>query len=349
MLKHDSKLNPKIFDKNVELGSVRQGFGLGIVRAGEIDKNVVALCADLTESLQLDKFKAKFPNRFIEVGVAEQNLVTIASGMARAGKIPFIGSYAVFSPGRNWEQIRTTVCYNNLPVKIIGSHAGVTVGPDGGSHQALEDIALMRVLPRMVVISPCDALEAYKATIAAAKTADPTYIRLARDKTPIISTESTPFDIGKAQVVYESDITSNIHNTRKSSLEMNGPKHKFDVGIIATGPSVYRALMVARKLDRELKRVKVLNVSTIKPLDEHAVLSIAHDSRSLVTVEDHQISGGLGSVIAEFLSHNFPTHIEYIGIRDQFGQSGTPEELVEHYRIGENDIYDAAHRVMLRK
>lgn len=332
MLKHDSKLNPHIFDKNVENVSMRHGFGLGIVKAGEIDKNVVALCADLTESLQLEKFKQRFPNRFIEIGVAEQNLVTVASGMARAGKIPFIGSYAVFSPGRNWEQIRTTVCYNNLPVKIIGSHAGVTVGPDGGSHQALEDIALMRVLPRMVVISPCDAVEAYKATIAAAKTKEPTYIRLARDKTPIITTDDTPFEIGKAQVLFESE----------------GAK-KFDVGIIATGPSVYRALMVARKLDRELKKVKVLNISTVKPLDERAVLSIAHDCRSLVTVEDHQIAGGLGSVVAEFLSHNYPTHIEYIGIKDQFGQSGTPQELIEHYGLGEKDIYDAAHRVMLRK
>ena len=345
MQKSVAKLNPHLFDRNVETVSMRQGFGIGIVKAGEMDKNVVALCADLTESLQLEKFKQRFPNRFIEIGVAEQNLVTVASGMARAGKIPFIGSYAVFSPGRNWEQIRTTVCYNNLPVKIVGSHAGVTVGPDGGSHQALEDIALMRVLPRMVVISPCDAVEAYKATIAAAKTKEPTYIRLARDKTPIITTDHTPFEIGKAQVLYESDLSMNIYSAKKASKAIPNIQ-KFDVGIIATGPAVYRALLVARKLDRELKKVKVLNIPTIKPLDEHAVKNMAHECGSIVTVEDHQIIGGLGSAVAEFLSHNHPVHIEYIGIKDQFGQSGTPEELIEHYGLSEKDIYNAAHRVM---
>src|ERR1035437_10070662 len=275
MLNKDLKLNPDLFSKNVELVSTRKGFGEGILNAGEADKNVVALCADLTESLQLDKFKKKFPDRFIEIGVAEQNLVTVASGMAAAGKIPFVGSYAVFNPGRNWEQIRTTICYNNVPVKIIGSHAGVTVGADGGSHQALEDIALMRTLPRMVVISPCDAIEARKATIAAAKTKDPTYIRLARDKTPVITSEDAPFEIGKADIVFKSvpfthsfGGSSSSPQTRKGNRRETLPpaNANCDVGIIATGPSLYRALLVAKKLSNEGKGVQVMNLSTIKPL-----------------------------------------------------------------------------------
>jgi transketolase len=323
---------------------MRQGFGEGVLKAGEADKNVVALCADLTESLQLDKFKKKFPDRFIEIGVAEQNLVTVASGMAAAGKIPFVGSYAVFNPGRNWEQIRTTICYNNVPVKIVGSHAGVTVGADGGSHQALEDIALMRALPRMVVISPCDAIVARKATIAAAKTKEPTYIRLARDKTPVITSEDTPFEIGKAEIVFRSETLKSAHS---SNLKFQ--TSKCDVGIIATGPSLYRALLVAKKLSDEGKGVQVMNLSTIKPLDEKAVVKLAHEAGAIVTVEDHQIAGGMGSAIAECLAKHFPVPIEFIGVKDRFGQSGTPVELVAHYEIDTKDIQSAALRAILRK
>src|SRR3989344_5064193 len=203
MLISSQKLNPKIFDKDVEMQPIRKGFGEGLLAAGEADERVVGLCADLTESTQMHLFKEKFPHRFVEIGVAEQNLATVASGMAAMGKIPFISSYAMFSPGRTWEQIRTTIAYNNVPVKIAGSHAGVSVGPDGGSHQALEDIAMMRVMPRMVVLSPCDSIEARKATIAAAKTNTPVYIRLARDKTPVITTEETPFEIGNASLLWE--------------------------------------------------------------------------------------------------------------------------------------------------
>ena len=331
MLNPDLKLNPDLFDPNVEKLSTRQGFGEGLLKAGETDKNVVALCADLIESTAIESFKKKFPERYIEMGVAEQNLVTVASGMASMGKIPFAASYAIFSPGRNWEQIRTTICYNNVTVKIIGSHTGVTVGPDGGSHQALEDIALMRVLPRMVVISPCDSIQARKATLAAAKTKDPTYIRLARDKTPIMTTDETPFEIGKAQVVYTS------------------PTPRSDLGIITTGPCLYRVLKVAHKLSIQGKNVTVMNLHTIKPLDGEAIVRLAHQTKALVTVEDHQVFGGMGSAVAEHLVKHFPVPIEFVGIKDKFGQSGTPEELVELYEIGEKHIHDAAMRVMLRK
>lgn len=237
----------------------------------------------------------------------------------------------MFSPGRNWEQIRTTVCYNSVPVKIAGSHAGVSVGADGGTHQAIEDMAITRVIPRMVVLSPCDAIEAKKATIASAKTDDPTYIRLAREKTPIITTEDTPFEIGKAQVLFE-------------------PKEgKAEVGIVATGALVYKALNVAKELEeRDGFRVKVLNLSTIKPLDEKAILSLAQETKGLVTVEEHQIAGGMGSAISEYLSQVYPTPIEFVGVKDQFGQSGKPEELIELYEMGEKHIHRAIERAAKR-
>ncbi len=326
MLNSSQKLNPKVFDKDVELVPIRKGFGEGLLKAAELDKKVVGLCADLTDSTYMNIFKQKFPDRFIEIGVAEQNLAGVASGMAAMGKIPFITSYAMFSPGRNWEQIRTTICYNDRPVKIAGSHAGVSVGPDGGTHQALEDIAITRVIPNMVVISPCDAIEARKATVACAKTKYPTYIRLAREKTPVITTEETPFEIGKAQVLYE-------------------PKKKAEVGIIATGALVYKALKVAK----ELGNVKVLNLATIKPLDEDAVWRLAHETGAIVTVEEHQIAGGMGSAVAECIARNFPVPIEFIGVKDKFGQSGTPDELIEHYEMGEKSIMEAVKKVLLRK
>ena len=323
------KLNPKLFDDDIEQAPIRKGFGEGLLAAGEADERVVWLCADLTESTQMHLFAKKFPNRFIEIGVAEQNLVTVASGMAAMGKIPFCSSYAMFSPGRNWEQIRTTICYNDRPVKIAGSHAGVSVGPDGGTHQAIEDIALMRVLPNMCVLSPCDAIEAKKATIAAAKTKTPTYIRLAREKTPIITTEETPFEIGKAEVFYR----------------LNNPM----VGIIATGALVYKAIIAARELEKDGISVTVLNLSTIKPLDEEAIIALARETGALVTVEEHQIAGGMGSAVAELLAQRNPVPIEFVGVRDRFGQSGTPEELLEHYGMGVSHIKSAVHRVFARK
>ncbi len=336
MLNHELKLNTKVFNDDVEQVPIRQGFGEGLLQAGVENENVVALCADLTESTKMDIFVNKFPERFIEIGVAEQNLVTVASGMAAMGKIPFVSSYAMFSPGRNWEQIRTTIAYNDRPVKIAGSHTGVSVGPDGGTHQAIEDIAIMRVIPNIVVISPCDAIEAKKATLACAVTKDPTYLRLAREKTPIITTDETPFEIGKAQIVF----------TPEQGLAQ--------VGIIATGALLYKALIVARNLenppvDGVKIKIKVMNLATIKPLDVAAVIALAKETRALVTVEEHQIAGGMGSAIAECVALNYPIPIEFIGIKDLFGQSGTPEELLEHYEMGVSHITAAVEKVLKRK
>lgn len=330
MLNPDLKLNPKIFDKDVEQIAIRKGFGEGLVIAAESDPQVVGLCADLTESTQMHLFKKKFPERFVEIGVAEQNLASVASGMAAMGKIPFISSYAMFSPGRNWEQIRTTICYNNRPVKIAGSHAGISVGPDGGTHQAVEDLAITRVIPRMVVISPCDAIEARKATMAAAKTADPTYIRLAKQNTPVLTTNATPFEIGKAQVVWQSKIKS-------------------EVTVIATGALLYQSLKAAEILEKKNIPVAVINISTIKPLDEETIWKHAMQSKAVVTVEEHQIAGGLGSAIAECLVKHHPVPMEFIGVKDEFGQSGTPEELLKHYGMAVEDIVKAVEKVRVRK
>jgi transketolase len=332
MINSEQKLNPRILDKDVEQLPIRKGFGEGLVCAGDNNKNVVGLCADLTDSTMMNLFKKKYPDRFIEIGIAEQNLASVASGMSAMGKIPFITSYAMFSPGRNWEQIRTTICYNDRPVKIAGSHAGISVGPDGGTHQAIEDIAITRVIPRMVVISPCDSIEAKKATIACAQTKDPTYIRLAREKTPIITTEQSPFEIGKAQLLF---------------VPTNGGKA--EVGIIATGALVHKAILVANEMEKQGKRIKVLNISTIKPLDEEAVWRLAHEAGAIVTVEEHQVAGGLGSAVAECVAKHYPVPIEFIGVKDQFGQSGTPDELIEHYGKGEKDIKEAVKKVLLRK
>lgn len=331
MLNPSLKLNPKVFNPDVEKKSTRLGFGEGLLKLGSENTNVVALTADLKESTKVDLFAERFPERFIEVGVAEQNMAGVASGMASMGKIPFMASYAVFSPGRNWEQIRTTICYNNQPVKIIGSHSGLSVGQDGGSHQALEDIALTRVLPNMVVISPCDLIEAKKATLACAETKDPTYIRLTRDNTPVITTEETPFTIGKASMSFIPEIGL------------------AQVGIIATGPILYKALLSAKELEKEGIKVKVLNLSTIKPLDKEAVLSLAKETRAIVTVEDHQIAGGMGSAVAEFLSENYNVPIRFIGVRDSFGQSGNSEELYEHYNITVSEIKRAVTNLIKNK
>ena len=340
MINPSLKLNPHLFDTDVECVPIRKGFGEGLIKAAEADKRVVGLCADLVESTQMLAFKQKFPERFVEIGVAEQNLVTVASGMAAMGKIPLVSSYATFSPGRNWEQIRTTIAYNNRPVKIAGSHAGVSVGPDGGSHQALEDMAIMRALPRMVVISPCDSIQAKKAVIAAAKTDQPTYIRLAREKTPVMTTEDTPFEIGRSQVFYRSEDGKN---------EKEKGINKLDIGIIATGALLHRALKVARTLDADGRRVVVMNLATIKPLDEDAVINLAHEAGAIVTVEEHQIAGGMGSAVAECLAAHFPVPIEFIGVRDLFGQSGKPDELIEYYGMDEKHILEAVHKAMLRK
>ncbi|MEK7564305.1 MAG: transketolase C-terminal domain-containing protein [Patescibacteria group bacterium] len=331
MLNPKLKLNTKIFNDDVEQVPIRKGFGEGLVKAGENDTNVVALCADLTESTQMIFFKDKFPERFIEVGVAEQNLVTVASGMAAMGKIPFCSSYAMFSPGRNWEPIRTTIAYNDRPVKIVGSHAGISVGPDGGTHQALEDIAIMRVIPNMQVFSPCDSIEAKKATLSIAKIGKPAYLRLAREKTPIITTEETPFEIGKGELYWIPEVGM------------------AEVGIIVTGGLMYRALLAAKELEKEGIKIKVLNLASIKPLDTEAVINLAKETKKIVTVEEHQIAGGMGSAVAEVFAQNFPVPIEFIGVKDRFGQSGTPDELIEYYGMGKDAIKDAVKRILKRK
>lgn len=335
MLNPSQKLNTKMFDSDVEQIPIRKGFGEGLVIAGEINTNVVGLCADLLESTNMHLFKERFPNRFFEMGIAEQNMASVASGMAAMGKIPFITSYAMFSPGRNWEQIRTTICYNDRPVKIAGSHAGISVGPDGGTHQAIEDMAIMRVIPNMVVISPCDAIEARKAVIACVKTKYPTYIRLAREKTAIITTNDTPFEIGKAQILF-------------SPKDNKGNDVRPQIGIIATGALLHKALKVANDLRDEIK-IKVLNLSTIKPIDEESVWRLAHEAGAIVTVEEHQIAGGMGSAVAECLARHYPVPMEFIGIKDKFGQSGKPDELIEYYGMGERHIKEVIKKVLMRK
>ncbi len=331
MLNPHLKLNPKLFNEDVEQAPIRKGFGAGLLAAGEKDSQVVALCADLTESTQMHLFKEKFPERFVEIGVAEQNLVTVASGMSAMGKIPFCSSYAMFSPGRNWEQIRTTIAYNDRKVVIVGSHSGISVGPDGGTHQALEDVALMRVMPNMDVISPCDSVEAKKATMSLAQTKAPAYLRLAREKTPIITTEETPFSHGKAEIYWFPDIGL------------------AQVGIIATGSLMHRALLAAKELDAEGIKTKVMNLSSIKPIDKEAILKLAKESKALITVEEHQVSGGMGSAVAEVIAEGFPVPIEFVGVKNKFGQSGTPDELIEHYGMGKDSIKDAVKKVLDRK
>ncbi|MDQ5930993.1 MAG: transketolase, partial [Patescibacteria group bacterium] len=283
-----------------------------------------------TESTQMHFFKNKFPERFVEIGVAEQNLAAVASGMAAMGKYPFFSSYAMFSPGRNWEQIRTTLAYNDRKAVIVGSHAGVSVGPDGGTHQAIEDIALTRVIPRMTVLSPCDSLQAKKMTLALAQNPKLSYLRLAREKTPIITTADTPLEIGKGQIFYRPE----------------GVAH---VAIIATGALVASALRVAKDLEKKHIKVIVVNIHTIKPLDEELIVRVAKETKAIVTVEEHQKIGGLGSAVSECLAKLLPTHIEFVGVDDTFGQSGTPKELIEHYGIGRDGITAAVLKAMDRK
>ena len=348
MLNNKIKLNQKLFDADVEKVATRKGFGDGLLIAGKADPKIVALSADLTESTQVHLFKEAFPDRFIEVGVAEQNLASVASGLAASGKIPIIASYAIFSPGRNWEQIRTTICYNDRKVIIASSHAGLSVGPDGGSHQALEDIALTRVLPNMTVISPCDAIEARKAIISAVSPSQktPLYLRLAREKSPIITSEETPFEIGKGQIVWgdhvDCDMDSKPGTGASSGTPVTGGA-LCDIGIIATGPILYNAILAAQKLSELKIRVKVLNISTIKPIDEGAIVSLARQSHGkILTVEEHQINGGLGSAVAEVLAKKYPSKMAFIGVNDRFGQSGTTEELYREYKLTVDDIVEEA-------
>lgn len=315
----DYPLNPDLFNEDAMQEPIRLGFGRGLKTAGETNQSVVALCADLTESTQMHLFRDAFPDRFIEIGVAEQNLVTVASGLARAGKIPFTSSYAAFSPGRNWEQIRTTIALNDQPVKIVGSHAGVSVGPDGATHQMLEDIALMRVLPNMIVVAPGDSIEAEKATRLIAENGKPTYIRLAREKTPVFSTYDSPFEIGKAYVLRDGG----------------------DVSLLGTGTMTYQLLSAARVLAEQGIQAQVVHVPTIKPLDEEVILaSVRHTGRA-VTAEEAQMAGGFGGAVAELLGDKLPTPLFRIGMKDRFGESGSAGELLEHFGLSADHIADS--------
>jgi transketolase len=316
-----------VLSKELVQEPIRKGFGRGLLEAGKRDENVVAACADLTDSTQMSLFKAEFPQRFIEIGVAEQNLVTVGSGLAAMGKVPFVSSYAAFMPGRCWEQIRTTICLNDQPVKLVGSHAGVSVGPDGATHQMLEDLALMRVLPNMVVIAPCDSIEAEKATLAMAKDKRPNYVRLAREATPVITTKDTPFEIGKAYVFAEGK----------------------DVSIIATGTMTYQALAAAEKLYKDGIDAEVVHVPTIKPLDTATILESVKKTGCVITVEEAQINGGLGGAIAELLSEEHPAPLVRIGMKDHFGESGEPSELLEHFGLTAKHIAMTAHHVVDKK
>lgn len=298
------------------------------MEAGKRDDRVVALCCDLTESTRTNLFAEAFPDRFVQVGIAEQNLASVGSGMASMGKIAFIASYAMFSPGRNWEQIRTTVAYNNSNVKIIGAHAGISVGPDGATHQAIEDIAIMRVVPNMVVLVPADVHEARKATLAAAKYEGPVYIRLGRTGTPVVTTPESPFEIGKAEVLY----SRNKDHDRK-------------VGIVVTGSLLFNALKVAEQLNAEGIGASVLHMSTIKPFDSATLLAFAEDHDRLVMVEEHQIIGGLGSAVAECLAESRPTKMTRIGINDCFGESGEPDELISYFGLDIPAIVKVARQI----
>lgn len=301
---------------NPKMDPIRHGFGEGLLKAGQINPNIYALCADLTESTQMYLFKNAFPERFVEIGIAEQNLVTVASGIAAMGKIPFCSSYAAFSPGRNWEQIRTTICLNDRPVKIVGSHAGVSVGPDGATHQMLEDIALMRVLPNMVVLAPGDSVEAQKATLMMSIDSRPNYIRLAREATPVIFKEEMPFKIGQAYLLSEGQ----------------------DISLISTGTMTYHALRAAEELYKKGIDAEVIHVPTIKPLDEDTILKSLRKTKLAITIEEAQMNAGFGSSICELASLKNPVPILRMGMKDRFGESGDPDQLLEHFKLNYSHI-----------
>lgn len=305
----------------------RDGFGEGLIALGRTREDVVVLCGDLTESTRVQGFKDAFPTRFIEVGVAEQNMAGIAAGLALENKLPFVASYAVFSPGRNWDQIRVSICYADLAVKFAGAHAGISVGPDGATHQALEDIAITRVLPNMTVVAPADFAQCKIATLAIVDTPGPAYIRFGRERAPSITTEQTPFKLGRADV----------YRTGK------------DVTIVACGQMVAEALRAARALMADGIDAQVINCHTIKPLDVKTISSAARATGAVVTAEEHQIHGGLGGAVAEALGQHYPVPMEMVAVPDHFGQSGKPQELLDMFGLNPDGIAEAVRRVMKRK
>jgi transketolase len=326
-------LRNTLFTVKEEEKPTRDGFGEGLVKAAENDARIVALCADLTDSVRMEEFRLKFPTRFFEMGITEQAMSGVASGMAAMGYIPFIASYAMFSPGRNWEQIRTTIAYNNRPVKVVGAHAGISVGPDGATHQALEDIAIMRAMPNMEIYVPCDAIEARALTEHVAKTDRPAYLRLTREKTPLMLNDDYVWNGGRAYIMYV-------------------PKHKHggmfsvSVGVVACGPVIYEAIKAARELEKEGIGVTVVNMPQVKPLDGAFLLRFVKEMKAIITVEEAQVAGGLGGAVAEFLGEHHPMRIARVGIEDRFGQSGKPAELYEEYGLTAKHIIEKIRSVI---
>jgi transketolase len=327
MIYPQQHLAPDLTSKAVKQEPIRAGFGRGLVAAAHTNNAIVALCADLTDSTKMDEFAKSYPERFVEIGIAEQNLVTVAAGMALTGKIPFVSSYAAFSPGRNWEQIRTTVCLNQANVKIVGSHAGVSVGPDGATHQMLEDIALMRVLPNMTVVVPADSIEAAKATQALAMQRGPAYLRLAREKSPVVTTEKSPFSLAKAQIL----------------------RHGNDLTMVACGALVYQALIAAELLEKAGISAEVINAAVIKPLDTTTIIASARKTGAALTAEEHQMAGGLGGAVAEALADHHPVPLTRVGLADRFGESGDPDELLEYFGLTAPHLADRAKELIKRK
>ncbi len=327
MIDPEMHLNPDLLSAEVAQEPIRAGFGRGLLAAGHADKQVVALCADLTGSTKMDEFAKSYPDRFVQVGIAEQNLAALGSGMAAGGKIPFITSYAAFSPGRNWEQIKTTIALNNANVKIVGSHAGLMTGADGATHQMLEDIGLMRVMPNMLVVVPCDAIEAEKATLAIAGHIGPAYIRIARDKSAVVTTKDTPFSLGKAQILRDGT----------------------DVTIVACGTMVHPALLAAEKLASQGVSAEVINAAVIKPLDTTTIIASAKRTGAVLTIEEAQINGGLGGAVAETLSDHHPVPMVRMGVHDRYGESGTPQELFEYFGLTPKQIVARAKELIKRK
>lgn len=328
MINPKAKLSSKLFKADIEQIPVRDGYGQALVELGEKNPNVVVLTGDLSESTRSHWFAEKFPQRFIEVGVAEQNMMGIAAGLALSGKIPFVSSYATFNPGRNWDQLRVSVCYSGANVKVAGAHAGISVGPDGATHQALEDIAITRVLPGLTVIVPADAKECKKATIAAAQEIKgPVYIRFGREKTPVFTTSQTPFKVGRAEVLREGS----------------------DVAIIGSGFVLYNALLAARELAKLEIECMVINNHTISPIDRKTIVAAAKKCGAIVTVEEHQINGGAGSAVMEVLAEEYPVPVERVGMPNSFGESGQPLELVEKYGMGKDSVIKAILKVLKRK
>lgn len=329
MLNPDLKLNDKIFDEDVAKDATRSGYGEGLSALGETNKNVVALSADLTESTKADKFAKTYPERFFEIGVAEQNMAAIAAGLGVSGKTAFISSYATFSPGKNWETVRTTIVYNNSNVKVAGHHSGTMTGPDGATHQATEDIASVRAWPNIKIVVPCDSIQGAKATFASGEDYGPYYLRFSRDKTPIMTTNETPYEMGKGQTFWVSDNPQAV--------------------IFATGYMTYYALLAAKKLDEDGVKVLVTNIHTIKPLDNDLIIEQVKKTGAAVSVEDHQIAGGLGGAISELLAQNLPSPMEFVGMRDVFGESGSPEELLKKFEMDSDSIIKAVKKVIARK